>query len=157
VAPAVHAPPVFCAGPKHDTTSRVDAVDGARGSERRVRLVLAGHEHNFQHSAAEGITYIVTARPGSSARSRRRSSRTRGTLGWAAEPHLLLVELTSARATLWPVRSVAEDGFAHLHRRRRTRRIGGLRSDRPSTGDGPGPHAEGLDYDRTLLPESVTI
>jgi hypothetical protein len=102
--------PVFCAGPKHDNDAALMRSMVPRFRSGGVRLVLAGHEHNFQHSAAEGITYIVSGAAGKLRAEPPQKFTDARTLGWAAEPHLLLVELTSARATLWPVRSVAEDG-----------------------------------------------
>ena len=53
-----HHPP-FCAGPNHHNTDRMEALLPlfARAG---VRVVLNGHEHNFQHSRHNGIDYFVT-------------------------------------------------------------------------------------------------
>jgi hypothetical protein len=60
--PFGHHPP-FSAGPRHHNTKEMARLLPlfARAG---VKLVLSGHEHNFQHSRVEGIDYIVTGAGG---------------------------------------------------------------------------------------------
>ena len=57
--PFSHHPP-YCAGPMHGNSK--SSIEHLVPLYRRsgVRLVLSGHEHNFQHSRADGIDYFVT-------------------------------------------------------------------------------------------------
>ena len=68
--------PIYSAGPNHQNDQEMlealepffDAAD--------VRLVLAGHEHNFQVSEVGSRTYVVSGRQASSTRGFRRASPT---------------------------------------------------------------------------------
>jgi hypothetical protein len=78
-----------------------------------VPLVLAGHEHNFQLSEADGRTYVV-----SGAGAKLREGVPPGfadahTVGWAAQAHLLVVDIDGDEARLTPVSGLLEDGRPH--------------------------------------------
>ena len=60
--PFCHHPP-YCAGPQHGNTKGMERLVPL--FERAgVKVVFAGHEHNFQHSLADGIHYFVTGAAG---------------------------------------------------------------------------------------------
>ena len=86
-----HHPP-FCAGPNHHNTDRMEALLPlfARAG---VRLVLNGHEHNFQHSRHNGIDYLTTG-AGSKldARPPNRFEEAH-TVTWSNRAHFLLVTI----------------------------------------------------------------
>jgi len=67
-----------------------------------VRLLLHGHEHNFQHGQVDELHYVVS---GAGAKLDERTP-TRfeeaGTLSWAAVPHCLLVQATPDRLVITP-------------------------------------------------------
>ena len=69
--------------------------------------MLSGHEHNFQHSRADGIDYFVTGgggkiRPGPPTRFEEAH-----TVQWASAVHMLLVRIAGTRAEVVPI---GEDG-----------------------------------------------
>ena len=72
-----------------------------------VRLVLSGHEHNFQHSLADGIHYFVTGGGGKVREGRPDRAAEAHTVGWATRTHFLLVRVRGTRATVVPI---GEDG-----------------------------------------------
>jgi tartrate-resistant acid phosphatase type 5 len=79
-----------------------------------VRLVLAGHERNFQVNEVGGRTYLVS---GSGAKVREEvpdGFGDAGTTAWAAQAHLLLVEVDGRDARLTPVSGLLDDGTPHL-------------------------------------------
>jgi tartrate-resistant acid phosphatase type 5 len=104
--PFAHHPP-YCAGPMWGNSR--SSIEHLVPLYRRagVRMVLAGHEHNFQHALADGIHYFVTGgggkvRPGVPA-----GFDEAGTLGWSASVHFLLVGIEGRRAEVTPI---GEDG-----------------------------------------------
>ena len=60
--PFCHHPP-FCAGPAHHNTKGMSEIV-KRFEKAGVRVVLSGHEHQFQHSRANDIDYLVTGGAG---------------------------------------------------------------------------------------------
>jgi hypothetical protein len=67
-----------------------------------VRLVLAGHEHNFQHSRNRSLNQVV-AGAGAKLDTRRPTRWTEAhTQAWAAEPHCVLVEAQPDRLIVTP-------------------------------------------------------
>jgi hypothetical protein len=98
-----HHPP-FCAGPNHHNTDRMDALLPL--FERAgVRVVLTGHEHNFQHSHHDGIDYFVTG-AGSKLDQRRPDRFVEAhTTTWSNHAHFLLVTIAGSTMT---VRMVGE-------------------------------------------------
>ena len=106
--PFSHHPP-FCAGPEHgNTTGMVERLVPVF-EEAGVRLVLSGHEHNFQYAVVNGIHYVVSGAAGKLRRSRLVSSSrlTRGR--WAAAGH-------------FPARSRGRDRRGDRRSRRRVAR-----------------------------------
>ncbi|MDY7099871.1 MAG: metallophosphoesterase [Actinomycetota bacterium] len=111
--------PVFCAGPHH-TNMDVMIDELVPLFERSgVRLVLAGHEHNFQVSEWNGITYVITGAGGKVRPEPPERFAEAHTVAWGNEAHFLLLEIDGDRCTLTPVTDVAEDGsLDHLALRR---------------------------------------
>jgi hypothetical protein len=75
-----------------------------------VRLVLSGHEHNFQHGRMDGIDYVVSGAAGKLRTEPPTGFEAAGTRAWAAAGHILLVDLDEERALVHPVTGVAADG-----------------------------------------------
>lgn len=86
-----HHPP-YCAGPMYGNSrsSLEHLVPLYRRSGER--LVLSGHEHNFQHSRADGIDYFITGGGGKVRSGRPSGFEQAATVGWAAAVHFLLVQ-----------------------------------------------------------------
>lgn len=109
VVPFAHHP-AWCAGPHH--TGMPEQLEGLIPLYERagVRLVLAGHEHNFQHGRHGDLHHVVS---GAGAKlDERRPSRwvEAGIDAWAAEPHCVLVEADHERLTVTPYAPAAEGG-----------------------------------------------
>jgi predicted phosphodiesterase len=107
--PFSHHPP-FCAGPRHGNTEPMVEHLVPLFAQAGVRLVLSGHEHNFQYSVVDGIHYVVSGAAGKlrgEAPDDFGGARTRA---WAPEPHFLLVHADEKRIVVDPVGSVDGDG-----------------------------------------------
>jgi len=104
--PFAHHPP-YCAGPMWGNSR--SSIEHLVPLYRRagVRLVLSGHEHNFQHSERDGIHYIVSGGAGKVRSGTPQDFASAGTIGWAKVAHFLVVRLAGRRATITPV---GEDG-----------------------------------------------
>jgi len=94
--------PAYCAGPHHESMpEQLDRLVPLYRSAD-VRLLLHGHEHNFQHGQVDELHYVVS---GAGAKLDERTP-TRfeeaGTLSWAAVPHCLLVQATPDRLVITP-------------------------------------------------------
>ena len=79
-----------------------------------VRLVLAGHEHNFQVSEVGGRTYVVSGASGQLDERVPEGFADAHTTAWAAQAHLLLIEVDGPEATLTPIAGLLDDGRLHL-------------------------------------------
>jgi hypothetical protein len=79
-----------------------------------VRLALAGHEHNFQVSEVGGRTYVVSGAAGQLDGRVPERFADAHTMAWAAQAHLLLIEVDGAKATLTPIAGLLDDGQLHL-------------------------------------------
>jgi hypothetical protein len=76
-----------------------------------VRTCFSGHEHNFQHSAWNGIDYFVS---GAGSKIRRRAPRrfeAAHTQSWSGECHFLLVTIDGETMT---VRAIGEDAGGQI-------------------------------------------
>jgi len=114
--PFAHHPP-YCAGPNHRNTDSMLERLVPLFRRAKVRAVLTGHEHNFQHSLAEDINYLITGGGGKvtlDAPTRFNEART---LTWAAEAHFLLVEVDRERMIVTPFGGLdASDGLSAITR-----------------------------------------
>ncbi|HYG95189.1 MAG TPA: metallophosphoesterase [Nocardioides sp.] len=105
--------PVYCAGPTHEDDAEMIEHLVPLFDRADVRLVLAGHEHNFQLGRVDRRTYVVS---GSGGKVREDPPPRLGGTGadlWAAHSHLLLVEVERERAVLTPVSGLLADGRLH--------------------------------------------
>jgi hypothetical protein len=105
--PFFHHPP-FCGGPLHGDDGSVREHLVPAFAEAGVKLVLSGHEHNYQRWTHDGVCYVVTGAAGSlrTGQVRPRAGAGPGdpiTEAGAAEHHHLLVTLTPASARLRPI------------------------------------------------------
>jgi hypothetical protein len=104
---------MYCAGPEHHNDADMQALlplfDRAG-----VRLVLAGHEHNFQLNEVDGRTFIVS---GAGAKLREElpdGFADAGTKGWCAQAHLLLVDVRGDTVAVTPVSALRPDRSLHV-------------------------------------------
>jgi hypothetical protein len=113
VVPFSHHP-AYCAGPTHADDEEMVQQLVPLFREAGVRLVLAGHEHNFQLTETGGCTYVVSGAGGKVREDVPQGFSEAGTTAWAAQAHLLLVEVDGAEARLTPVSGLLADGGLHL-------------------------------------------
>ena len=112
--PFSHHPP-YCAGPKHHNTEHLVEQVVPLLEQAGVRAMFSGHEHNFQHSRVRGVDYVLTGAAGKLREGRPDGFDEAGTLAWAAEGHLLVVDVEGDRMTIHPVTEVDETGrFTYL-------------------------------------------
>ncbi|HEU4514944.1 MAG TPA: metallophosphoesterase [Nocardioidaceae bacterium] len=102
--------PVYCAGPSHPNDEEMRQSLVPLFDRAGVRLVLAGHEHNFQISEVDGRTYVVSGAGGKVREDVPKGFADAGTTAWAAQAHLLIVEVDGAEAQLTPVSGLLPDG-----------------------------------------------
>ncbi|HSI82057.1 MAG TPA: metallophosphoesterase [Solirubrobacterales bacterium] len=107
--PFSHHPP-FCAGPEHPCTAGMIERLVPLFERAGVRIVLSGHEHNFQYSLVNGIHYVVSGAGGKLRTERPTAFTAAGTRAWGAEGHFLVVDLDPARVLIHPVRDVRDGG-----------------------------------------------
>ena len=106
--PFCHHPP-FCAGPAHHNTQGMgDLV--TRFEQAGVRVVLSGHEHQFQHSVTEGIDYLVTGGAGQLRTDEPDKFAEAHTVSWSANYHFLLVTVDGKRMTVRAIGQLGGDG-----------------------------------------------
>jgi hypothetical protein len=111
--PFCHHPP-FCAGPEHGNTEAMVQRLVPLFRRAGVRLVLSGHEHNFQHAVVDGVHYVVSGASGKLRPEPPRGFAAAGTRAWAASGHLLLADADAERVVVRPVTDVGEDGALRL-------------------------------------------
>ena len=106
--------PVYCAGPEHQNTDDMLRSLVPLFERSGVRLVLAGHEHNFQYSRHNGLHYIVSGAAGQlRAEPPTRFSDAR-TVAWKAEAHFLVVSLDHERAVVHVMTANADGALAPM-------------------------------------------
>ncbi|KAA1429298.1 metallophosphoesterase [Nocardioides antri] len=106
--------PMFCAGPTHENDREMLETLLPVFERGGVRLALAGHEHNFQVSEVDGRTYVVSGSGGKLREDLPEGFEEAHTTAWAAQAHLLLVEIDGEEARLTPVSGLLPDGSLHL-------------------------------------------
>jgi tartrate-resistant acid phosphatase type 5 len=106
--------PVYTAGPNHQNDKEMREALEPLFDNADVRLVLAGHEHNFQISEVDGRTYVVSGAAGQLDERVPEGFADAHTTAWAAQAHLLLIEVDGAEATLTPIAGLLDDGELHL-------------------------------------------
>lgn len=106
--------PVLCAGPSHTNDEEMREALVPLFDRAGVRLVLAGHEHNFQLSELDGRTYVVSGAGAKLREDHPDGFADANTIAWAAQAHLLLVDLDAREARLTPVSGMLPDGRPQL-------------------------------------------
>jgi tartrate-resistant acid phosphatase type 5 len=106
--------PAYCAGPSHPNDAEMLRDLVPLFDQGGVRLVLAGHEHNFQISEADSRVYVVSGAGGKVREDLPDDFESAMTTAWAAQAHLLLVELTADEARLTPISGLMPDGQLHV-------------------------------------------
>ena len=106
--------PAYCAGPSHHNDAEMIETLVPLFDRAGVRLVLAGHEHNFQLTEADGRTYVVSGAGGNLREAQPERFAESHTRAWNGQAHLVLVDLDDRRATLTPVSGLLPDGGLHL-------------------------------------------
>jgi tartrate-resistant acid phosphatase type 5 len=105
--------PVYCAGPSHHNDTEMIQTLVPLFDRGGVRLVLAGHEHNFQVSEVTGRTYVVSGAGDKLREDVPEGFDDAGTTAWAAQAHLLLVEVDGPEARFTPFSGLLPDGGLH--------------------------------------------
>ena len=107
-----HHPP-FCAGPNHHNTDRMEQLLPlfARAG---VRVVLNGHEHNFQHSRHDGIDDFVTGAGSKLDRGTPDRFADADTVTWSNHAHFLLVRIEGKTTTVRVIGELDDDTRADL-------------------------------------------
>lgn len=106
--------PLLCAGPEHGNDQEMLKTLLPLIERGGVRLVLAGHEHNFQVSELDGRTYVVSGAGGKLREEAPQGFDDAHTTAWAAQAHLLVVEIDGDEARLIPISGLLSDGSLHL-------------------------------------------
>jgi tartrate-resistant acid phosphatase type 5 len=94
--------PTYCAGPHHPNTASM--VEELVPLFRRagVRAAFAGHEHNFQLSRADGISYFLSGAGGKLREEPPHDFDAAHTVAWTAQAHLLHVRIVGETMTVTP-------------------------------------------------------
>jgi hypothetical protein len=79
-----------------------------------VRLVLAGHEHNFQVSDVGGRMSVISGAAGQLDERVPERFADAHTTAWAAQAHLLIIDVDGPEAMLTPIAGLLDDGGLHL-------------------------------------------
>jgi tartrate-resistant acid phosphatase type 5 len=102
--------PAYCAGPSHRNDDAMLQTLLPLFDAGGVRLVLAGHEHNFQVSHVDERTYVVSGAGGKLREDVPQRFDEARSHAWAAQSHLLLVEVDGDEARLTPMSGLLADG-----------------------------------------------
>ena len=102
--------PTYCAGPHHDNDDEILETLVPLYRDNGVRVVLAGHEHNFQLAEADGITHVLTGAGGNLREELPTRFEDSRTTAWAVQAHALLVDVDGDELRLTPVSGVRADG-----------------------------------------------
>ena len=106
--------PAYCAGPEHGSTPGMVERLVPLFARSGVRLVLSGHEHNFQHSLVNDVHYVVSGAAGKLRTESPTDFQQAHTRSWAAAGHFLLVEADRDRVLVHPVGDANDDGTLRL-------------------------------------------
>jgi tartrate-resistant acid phosphatase type 5 len=107
--PFTHHPP-FCAGPRHSNSSSMIRHLLPLFRRSGVRAVFSGHEHNFQHSRAEGINYFISGAGGKVRLEPPFNFAEAHTTCWAASANFLVVDVTAEQMVVTPMAALDVDG-----------------------------------------------
>ncbi|HEX8503305.1 MAG TPA: metallophosphoesterase [Pyrinomonadaceae bacterium] len=107
--PFTHHPP-FCAGPQHSNSKSLIRHMLPLFRRSGVRAVFSGHEHNFQHSRAEGVSYFVTGAGGKVRLEAPSDFEDARTVCWAAAGHFLVVDVSADRMVVTALAALGPNG-----------------------------------------------
>ena len=105
--------PLYTAGPDHENDAEMREALEPLFDAADVRLVLAGHEHNFQVSQLGRRTYVVSGAAGQLDERVPERFADAHITAWGAQAHLLLIEVDGSEARLTPVAGLLDDGRLH--------------------------------------------
>jgi tartrate-resistant acid phosphatase type 5 len=94
--------PAWSAGPHHVGQPEQVAQLVPLYERGGARLLLHGHEHNFQHGRVGALDYLVSGAGGKLDERRPNAESVAGTLSWAPSPHCLLVHAAPYAVTIVP-------------------------------------------------------
>lgn len=96
--PYGHHPP-YTLGPSHDDTQLIQQLAVRLRDSAGVRVWLAGHEHNFQHHARDGIDYVLSGAAGKGNPLKGRDGRPppSNAVSYTDVPHALVADLRGGR------------------------------------------------------------
>jgi len=106
--PFCHHPP-FCAGPMHHNTKEMNELV-KRFEKAGVKIVISGHEHQFQHSSTNTVEYLVTGGAGQLRTETPDKFDEARTVSWAATYHFLLVTVDGKRMTVQAIGELSSKG-----------------------------------------------
>lgn len=102
--------PAWSAGPHHESMQAQIERLVPRYRRGGARLVLHGHEHNFQHGRLDDLDYVVSGAGGKLDTRPPPRTDEAGTLSWAAAPHCLLVQVAPETLTVVPYAATPPGG-----------------------------------------------
>jgi tartrate-resistant acid phosphatase type 5 len=106
--------PTYCAGPHHEDDREIIEALVPLFDRADVRLVLAGHEHNFQIGQVGRRTYLLSGAGGKVRDDAPQRLGGTGVDAWAAHSHLVIAEVNGDEARLTPVTGLLPDGGLQL-------------------------------------------
>ena len=112
--PFCHHPP-FCAGPAHHNTEGMGDIV-KRFEKAGVKIVISGHEHQFQHSKVNGIHYLVTGGAGQLRTATPNKFTEAQTVSWAATYHFLLVTVEGKHMTVKAIGQLSDGKLVEIAR-----------------------------------------
>ena len=105
----VYHHPAFNVGLEHYAEQHMRVLSPTF-EQHGVSLVLSGHEHNFQHSRAEGIDYFITGAGGKVRLEPPSDFAEAHTTDWAAAGNFLVVEVTADRMVVNAMAALGPEG-----------------------------------------------
>jgi tartrate-resistant acid phosphatase type 5 len=113
--PFFHHPP-FCAGPRYGNAKHMDGLV-QRFETADVKAVFNGHEHNFQHSIANGIHYFVSGAGAKIRSDHPRDFTAAKTTSWCTDFHFLVVTIRGGQMTVRPIGILKDGKLVEIERR----------------------------------------
>jgi 3',5'-cyclic AMP phosphodiesterase CpdA len=107
--PFTHHPP-YCAGPQHGNSKSLIRHMVPLFRRSGVRAVFSGHEHNFQHSRADGIDYFISGAGGKVRLEPPSDFEEAHTTSWASAGHFLVVDVAADRMVVTALAALGPDG-----------------------------------------------
>lgn len=106
--------PAFCAGPSHPNHEGMLRRLVPLFEQAGVRLVLAGHEHNFQYSRQNDVHYFITGAAGKLRERAPERLEEAHVVAWAAKGHVLIVDVSRDELVVHPIGETDDGSFREL-------------------------------------------